>query len=510
MDRAARVRQGSTAPRGKRWPPWWVSLLASLSLASLLAGGWLWWGPGPALLTMGVVLAIALGILSLYQTRVRDRRLTLEGSLAGRLLKDFPGAVMLVDEQGVIEQVNPNIQQHVGYAPASLVGKRVTLLDTEPLAGGLRRAIGRVVARQSPWQGVLSFRLSDGERRYRDTVILPDTDNGQGNRRLLILQRDVTSDHRDHLHDGILLDRLQGTLSRLPAAVFECRHDDLGRLEFLYLSEGLQPLCGLSPAGVIEDASRLLERVHHEDRHRLAASLAQSSVSLDPWHLEFRLSLPEGTRWLEGRAISRRRPDGNTHWDGILTDISERKHTEQLIQRLVGTDMLTGVLNRRAFFEQGEAALAHALRRKQKLPLAMLDLDHFKKLNDTYGHAAGDLALENFAMTCLECLRPYDIFARIGGEEFVVLLVDTEIQETRGILERLRQAVERIELDIDGHSIHFTVSIGLTIIEPDGSLDGALSNADHALYRAKEAGRNRICGPPEFLSAQEPAGNRLA
>jgi diguanylate cyclase (GGDEF)-like protein/PAS domain S-box-containing protein len=487
-----------------------MSLLVLLVLALLLAGGWLWWGLGPAMLVSGVVLAIVLGTFSLYQIRVIDRRLTLEESLANRLLKDFPGAVMLIDEQGVIEQVNPDIEQHVGYAPASLIGRRVTLLDKEPLGGGLRRAIGRVVARQFPWQGVLAFRLSDGEWCYRDTVILPDSEHGQGHRRLLILQHDVTTVHRDHLHDRILLDRLQGTLSRLPSAVFESRQDGLGRLEFLYLSAGLQSLCGLSPAEVIEDASRLLERVHPEDRYRLAASLAQSSVSLAPWYLEFRLSLPEGTCWLEGRAISRRRPDGNTHWDGLLIDISERKHTEQMIQRLVGTDMLTGVLNRRAFFEQGEAVLARASRRKRTLPLAMLDLDHFKKLNDTHGHAAGDLALENFAMTCLECLRPYDIFARIGGEEFVVLLVDTEPEETWGILERLRQAVERIELDIDGHSVHFTVSIGLTILEPDGSLDGALSNADHALYRAKEAGRNRVCGPPGFLSAQGAAEDRLA
>lgn len=446
----------------------------------------------------------------MYQDRASDRRLTLEGSLASRLLKDFPGAVMLVDEKGVIEQVNADIEQHVGYAPAFLVGKRVTLMDMEPLAGGLHRAVDAVVARQSSWQGVLPFRLSDGEWRYRDTVILPDTDHARGNRRLLILQRDVSSDHRGQLHDRKMLEHLQGTLSRLPAAVFESRQDSLGRLEFLYLSEGLEPLCDLSPADVVEDASRLVERVHPEDRHRLAASLAQSSVSLAPWYLEFRLCLPEGTRWMEGRATSRRRRDGNTHWDGILTDISERKHIEQRIQRLVGTDMLTGVLNRRAFFEQGEAALAHASRRKRKLPLAMLDLDHFKQLNDTYGHAAGDLALETFAMTCLECLRPYDIFARIGGEEFVVILVDTELQETRGILERLRQAVERIELDIDGNSIRFTVSIGLAILEPDASLDGALFNADNALYRAKEEGRNRICGPPEFLSPQEPQRNRLA
>jgi diguanylate cyclase (GGDEF)-like protein/PAS domain S-box-containing protein len=487
-----------------------VSFLVSLSLALLLAGGWRWWGPGPALLATGVVLVIGLGILYLCEARARDRRLTLEGSLASRLLRDFPGAVVLVDEQGVIEQVNPDIAQHVGYAPVSLVGRRVTLLDTEPLAGGLRRAIDRVVAHQTPWQGVLSFRLSDGEWRYRATVILPDTDNARGNRRLLILQQDVTGAHRDQLHDRIFLSSLQNTVSRLPAVVFESRHDRLGRLEFLYLSEGLQQLCGLSPDGVIEDASRFLERVHPDDRHRLAASLTQSSVSLDPWYLEFRLSLPEGARWLEGRAISRRRPDGNTHWDGLLIDISERKHTEQLIQRLVGTDMLTGVLNRRAFFEQGEAVLAHASRRKRKLPLAMLDLDHFKQLNDTLGHAAGDLALENFAMTCLECLRPYDIFARIGGEEFAVLLVDTELEEAWAILERLRQGVERIELDIDGHAIHFTVSIGLAILEPDGSLDGALSNADHALYRAKETGRNRVYGPPGFLPDRISAGNRMA
>ncbi len=190
-------------------------------------------------------------------------------------------------------------------------------------------------------------------------------------------------------------------------------------------------------------------------------------------------------------------------WDGVLIDIDERKQVEQRIQRLVGTDMLTGALNRRAFLEQGEAALARSARHGQTLSLAMLDLDHFKALNDTYGHAAGDLALQAFATTCRESLRPYDLFARIGGEEFVVLLVDSRPEEAWAILERLRQAVAAIELEADGETIRFTVSLGLAVLSADGSLDAGLGQADRALYRAKHSGRNRICGPESLVQAPD-------
>jgi diguanylate cyclase (GGDEF)-like protein/PAS domain S-box-containing protein len=408
------------------------------------------------------------------------------------LLAHYPGAVMLLDEDGLVRQVNPDFERHVGHAADQLLGRRAVTLDSDPLHGDFGRALAQVLANRRPWQGVLLCRRADGSLRHQTTMIQPLDTGPESSLALLVMQYDVTGMRERELHDRQLLARLQSTVSRLPGVVFRLRQSATGRLELLYASEGLEAMAGVSPDQAMDHTERLLERLLPEDRRQLEASLAQSAVSLEAWQLEFRLDLAGGIRWVEGRAEPQRRRDGDTLWDGLLIDITERKGVEQQVRRLVGTDMLTGALNRRAFFEQGAAAQARALRHDEPLPLAMLDLDHFKALNDTHGHAAGDLALQAFAAACKECLRAYDLFARIGGEEFAVLLVDSTPDEALTILERLREAVGAIELEVEDATLRFTVSLGLTTLAPGGSLEGALAEADRALYRAKRAGRNRI------------------
>ncbi|MGJ7460181.1 sensor domain-containing diguanylate cyclase [Halomonas sp. MA07-2] len=410
-------------------------------------------------------------------------------------LERYPGAVMLLDDEGVVLQVNPEFERHAGHAPDQLLGRRAVTLDADPLHGGFALALDHCRTTRQPWRGVLLCRRANGELRHQTTMIQPLEARPGGPWRRLVIQYDVTGMRERELHDRQLLARLDDTVSRLPGAIFRLCQNAAGHLELLYSSEGLETLAGLTPEQAMEDTARLLELILQEDRRRLEIALAQSAVSLAPCQLELRLDLPDGLRWVEVRARPQRRRDGSILWDGLLVQVTERKVEEAKIRRLVSTDMLTGALNRRAFFEQGAAVQARALRHGEALPLAMLDLDHFKALNDTHGHAAGDLALQVFAATCRECLRPYDLFARIGGEEFVVVLVDTSLAEAWAILERLRRTVEAITLEVEGgESLRFTVSLGLANLPPDGSLDIALGDADRALYRAKHEGRNRICG----------------
>lgn len=425
--------------------------------------------------------------------------------LAEALLDCFQGVVVLTDAHGVILRVNPGFEEHSGHSAEALVGRRITCLDVDPLHGDISHALAHCVARRRPWRGVLLCRGADGGLIHQDGVFQP-LEAGRGEPlRLLVTLHDITELRQKALHDHALLERLQGTLSRLPGVVFQLRQDARGGLDFLYLSDGLRALAGLSPRSVMERADTLLERVQAEDRAALSTSLAQSAVSQEPWWLELRLETADGVRWLEGRASPLRRRDGTTLWDGLLIDITPRKQEEQRTQRLVSTDMLTGALNRRAFFDFGEAVRAHAARQGRSVPLAMLDLDHFKRLNDTHGHAVGDLALQAFATTCRDCLRPYDLFARIGGEEFAVMLVDTSPEEAWGVLDRLRIAVEAIELEVADTTLRITVSLGLSVLPPEGSLDLALSQADQALYRAKHEGRNRLEGSPGYPRIREEA-----
>jgi diguanylate cyclase (GGDEF)-like protein len=123
----------------------------------------------------------------------------------------------------------------------------------------------------------------------------------------------------------------------------------------------------------------------------------------------------------------------------------------------------------------------------------LLDLDHFKALNDTYGHLAGDQVLIGFARDLESCLRHSDIVCRWGGEEFIVMLKDTDAETGLKIAEKIRRHVEQQRYAYNGNVLHLTVSIGLTTLQANDTLHTLLSRADHAMYRAKQSGRNRTC-----------------
>ena len=162
------------------------------------------------------------------------------------------------------------------------------------------------------------------------------------------------------------------------------------------------------------------------------------------------------------------------------------------MRRLATIDGLTGMLNRRAFFEGADSARLLALRLRKPIALMMLDLDHFKRLNDGFGHACGDEALRVFSDTARAMLREHDLMGRLGGEEFALALPGTTLEGARQAAERLRVAVAEAPLLTCAGSYRMTVSIGLVMIEPNEALTAALARADHALYAAKTGGRNRV------------------
>jgi diguanylate cyclase (GGDEF)-like protein len=157
------------------------------------------------------------------------------------------------------------------------------------------------------------------------------------------------------------------------------------------------------------------------------------------------------------------------------------------------TDPLTGVTNRRGFFEIGERLLARASYGNAPVALAMFDLDRFKTVNDQFGHAKGDEVLIAFCHLASAQLRPNDLFARIGGEEFVAVLPNTTAQDALRLAERVRSAIEGASHTVEDHLVRMTVSVGVASpTEGTTALDVLVSAADNALYRAKAAGRNRV------------------
>ena len=191
--------------------------------------------------------------------------------------------------------------------------------------------------------------------------------------------------------------------------------------------------------------------------------------------------------------------------DQLVASRSKLERNAEELHRLATTDSLTETVNRRHFFELLKKEMYRADRYDRAVALAAFDIDHFKDINDTHGHAAGDACLKHFADTVRRSIRPTDIFARFGGEEFILVLPETEVADALQLCERLRVAVSQETVVCDGKDITFTVSVGVTAIEPrEFDLDRPLARADAALYMAKRDGRNAV----QFNPAISPTGLR--
>lgn len=179
------------------------------------------------------------------------------------------------------------------------------------------------------------------------------------------------------------------------------------------------------------------------------------------------------------------------------------KEAQEELRRLATTDYLTGIANSRTFAEKGAQEIQRARRYSRPLAALLLDLDHFKRLNDTRGHAAGDKALVAVASVFRTLLRDIDVYARLGGEEFAILLPETDQEGARTTAERLRTAIAEIDIDASDTPLYVTVSIGIAhLSESDSGLETVMKRADGAMYEAKRQGRNRV------ITAAMPSVNR--
>ncbi len=243
---------------------------------------------------------------------------------------------------------------------------------------------------------------------------------------------------------------------------------------------------------------------HPDDLIRSGELLARHFMGeLAHYDCELRMKHKDG-HWVwvheRGQVITRMADGKPLLMFGTHTDISLRKAAEEKIrllnielEELALTDFLTNLFNRRYFMRQGAEAVKRVLRYKEPLSLLMLDIDWFKKVNDTYGHEVGDLALQHVAEVLKSSLREIDILARIGGEEFAVLLPNTGQEDAAVLAERVRRLIQDTPCETSGEAITITISLGAAVCE-DGmkDIDDLLRRADAALYEAKRSGRNCV------------------
>jgi diguanylate cyclase (GGDEF)-like protein/PAS domain S-box-containing protein len=287
--------------------------------------------------------------------------------------------------------------------------------------------------------------------------------------------------------------------------------------KLLWVNPGVERMTGYNAEECMNQRSHPMEIVHQEDREMVARAMALAGKAPSMKELEFRVVCKDGSvRWCA--AVSQPAIDTqgrNVGFRASIRDISDRKALQQQLELLASTDPLTGVVNRRRFFHAAEAELYRARRYDRPLVLALVDIDHFKRINDTYGHAVGDDTLKTLAHAFANRLRRSDLFARFGGEEFVCLLPETQLGDGLRLCERLRQMVETIKLQIPDKSdpFGFTISIGVADLQHEGdSLNQLLARADAALYKAKRDGRNQVAygAPVQAFEGVQPGDRRPA
>ena len=276
-------------------------------------------------------------------------------------------------------------------------------------------------------------------------------------------------------------DMWQQFLQAVPAPLLITAKED-GRL--IRVNDAAADYFGVDASAGVFKVEDCFDR---KDWARLTASLRSSGRASG---FEVRIHLPNGDEKDVLLAATTVATDGVEVVVTILVDITIRKELEALMKRMAHTDPLTGMPNRARFFSLAVDEIKRAQRYDRPLSVCMIDIDFFKRINDTYGHKFGDRALKAFAGLCRKWIREQDTVARIGGEEFGLLLPETDEDSALALADRLRAAVEELQLDQPVKSI--TVSIGVSAILPgEESVDAALSRADEALYSAKREGRNR-------------------
>jgi diguanylate cyclase (GGDEF)-like protein/PAS domain S-box-containing protein len=314
---------------------------------------------------------------------------------------------------------------------------------------------------------------------------------------------DITERKRNEQTIAQVRDQLTDAIEFSPTFVWET--DAAGRFTFL---QGEEKLLGYEPEHLLGQPR---DSFLSSDDEGSQVSLARKSQ--------------EAREPFRAAAVAFRRQDGGVAWlsssgkplfdaggafqgyRGVDVDITELTAVRRKLEQLALHDALTGLANRHKFLERFELELARRGRTGRGVALFMVDVDHFKRVNDTWGHLAGDACLKAIANILRESVRRIDLVARFGGEEFVVLLTDIEREHVRTVADKLRRRIEAtpiVVLASEPNALRITVSIGAVALNvtEEGSLTALVDRADQAVYAAKAAGRNRACLYPDDLAKE--------
>lgn len=290
-----------------------------------------------------------------------------------------------------------------------------------------------------------------------------------------------------------LNNHLQSLAKVSPAVLYQFEYLPDGTSRFPYASQKLKDMFGVTPEEAAVDSTAVFDAIYPEDVERVRASALQSKETLEDWKCEFRVEIDGKLHWLYGHSIPTPSSEGKVIWSGQIIDISEKKELELQLKKESTTDALTGAYNRRYFIQELHDELQRSVREKQPVSILAVDFDFFKQVNDKYGHDAGDAVLQQVTGHLRQHIRPYDTLARMGGEEFNIMLPNTDYASALSIANKLRKLVQGFTVRYHGQEIKITITLGVAT-SSSGVQDSfeLLKEADRALYRGKASGRNCV------------------
>ena len=453
------------------------------------------------------------------QLRLREQELRgAHGQLRSVLNAATQVAIIATDLHGVINTFNAGAEQMLGFKAEHVIGRSTlenlhVAAELEARAARLSMALGR----QIPSNQAMLVESPDNPHEAREwTLVREDgsqlTVNMLGTALLdehglwvghLAMYLDVTEQKRAYEALAVR-DRLLKKLSaHVPGGIFQFTVEPQDNWRFIYASDGMRAIYEIDTGVLQRDAKQVLERIHPLDVERVRASIRLSALQLSHWREEYRVQLPQrGLRWIRGEATPEKLPGGGTLWHGYVSDISDLKRVEEELRALSITDALTGIHNRRYFQDRLKAEMVRLNRTSGALSVIMLDIDHFKRINDQYGHAVGDGVLQELCKRISQRLRRSDVFCRLGGEEFMVLCPNTDSTQAYSLAMELWQSLRSAPMESVGT---VTASFGVASWRVDEGIDALLLRADSAVYVAKQAGRDRVETVARELA---PAGPR--
>jgi len=406
-----------------------------------------------------------------------------------RAVEQGPAAVIVTDTSGTIEYVNPKFTEMTGYDRAEAVGNNPRVLKSDAMGHKEYATLWSTIKAGHEWRGEFCNRRRDGSTYWASASISPIKGPDGSATHYIGIQEDITDRKRAE-------ERLRASEER-----FRCLVESsvLG----IVIDQDGTPLFANQTYAVIFGYDRpeeilalgsldaLYSATHLERIRRYRSARSQGDYAPDEY--EFQGVKKDGSLiWV--RAQLNRIPwNGETAIQSTVVDITLRKIYEQRLHYQANFDSVTDLPNRTLALDRLNSVLTSARRHSRKVGVLFIDVDHFKKINDTLGHALGDRFLRQAGERIKSCVREEDTVARLGGDEFTVILPDIRSsKDTEGVARKILEAFAR-PFALDGHEAFVSASVGITVCPDDAdNSERLMRNADAAMYQAKESGRNTL------------------